>query len=182
MKKLIIGFIAIALTLSFGTVYAQGNDEPPIANYLSNSSALATYNGLPADYQSLANEAFVQFQTETPAEHLLEHIEWLIEVLDDHYSKVESGVVMSLPGFVADLFSVPGYSSAFTGLLGGAKEVHAEVAVDGQWSHAWCTDCQFISAVLFKPTTPGHHTTWSTHYTKKPPVPPVYNFASVWVP
>lgn len=172
----------MALMLALGTVHAQESDASPIETYLNGSGVLTTFSDLPADYQSLANEAFVQFQTETPQQHLREHVEWLVVALDDHHREVESGVAPSIPGFVADLFSIPGYSSAFTGILIGTQEVHAQVAVDGRWAHSWCNNCRFISAVLFKPTTSGHHTTWSAHYTKRPNVPPVYNLKSVWVP
>ena len=172
-----------ALVLVLGTVHAQEPDN--IQTFLGDSDKVAVLEGLPQNYQRIANEAYSAFKIETPPNYLLAHIEWLVDVLKENHDQniapvqQSSGAVMSLPGFVADLFAMEGYSSAFTGILYQAEEVGAEVAAGNAWLLATCDDCHFISAVVYQPTACGHHSVWSRHWTRHPHIPSHISYASV---
>lgn len=190
MKFRIIGIVVLSLVLALGTANAQeAEDEPEetIRTYLGeDSDEIAILDALPSGHRDLADEAFSDFKVNTPAEYLEAHSKWLIGVLADHHavspvkaSVGEKSVANSLPGYVADLFAMEGYSPAFTGILIQAEEVGAEVAAGNAWQRATCNDCNFISAVVYQPTACGHHSVWGRHWTRNPHAPTQISYASV---
>ena len=185
MTKRIIGIVLTALVVVIGTAHAQEPEPSTIQAILGDSEKVAVLESLPTSYQQLADKAFSVFKVETPEKYLYAHTEWLIDVLKEHHDQSSTpvqqslGAVMSLPGYVADLFAMEGYSSAFTGILIQAEEVGAEVAAGNAWQRAICEDCNFISAVVYQPTACGHHSVWGRHWTRNPHAPTQISYASV---
>ncbi len=180
MTARIIGIGVVFLLLVLGVAHAQ-ETEQSIENYLSGSAEATTLNGLPNEYQEFAEDAFARFLDETPPEHLDAHTKWLVGILKQHHSESHT---MSLPGWIADLFAVPGYSSALTGLLvgGGAEKLIATVATDGRYARSTCSWCMVTTATLLKPTSQGWHWVVGQHQAKNPTTIPVTTLARVHVP
>ena len=155
-------------------------EHPTIQSYLGDSEETAILGSLPTAYHVLANEAFIQFQEETPPKYLQDHTEWLVGVLAEHHAA--SGATMNIPGWIAHLYARVGYSNAFTGILHIAGEVGAEVSADGAWKTNTCSNCMFVSAVIFKPTSSGRHMVRGVHWARKPNVPNQFTAVSVHVP
>ena len=129
--------------------------------------AVTRYNALSGTGKVVFIEAWGQIQTQTPAEFLSDHTDWLIDTITaGDQASVSS---QSFEYFQTDLYAIEGYSSALSAMWALNWELTAGVRADGESNENSCEDCYSVTAAITAPNSSGTHWVKSHHRALWPP-------------
>ncbi len=179
--KTILTLLAVMLAVIGTTTTVVQADEPPqvvddeaFLSYIEGeasegrlTTAVTRYNALSGTGKVVFIEAWGQIRTQTPAEFLSDHTDWLVDTITAGDQASVSN--QSFEYFQTDLYAIEGYSSALSAMWALNWELTAGVQADGESNEDSCEDCYSVTSAITAPNSSGTHWVKSHHRAMWPP-------------